>query len=774
MTDQEKTMEEQKPIAPDTEGMSKGFVMPESDGIVSGHPLPGNDMAGYEPVDITPEGFNQRMLDRTGGINRPDRYHGRIIQDTASAGTSGLTIKTKLLGALGFLTLIIILLGGTAFFSLQKMHQLSVDISENYTRLAKLSEKTKASVYKIRDAEKDFLILEEQEALDSVTRYMAQLRQEIKEATAIGKEVEKNTNVDIGGRFDSLLSSAAAYESLFAAQVRDIKKARADINANLVSIKKNKTKLMVEVTANRLLIKNLIDDYWFSFKGELDKIGSGISEQMKLGLLMSSIEKELFNTEIQISKYLETQKKSFALAAKSFLASAKGTINQARRLTRDDQILSKLEELRKQLVIYEGIFDESIENTDKVLNEKVMIETRITGQKAELKEIGDLILSDAAQLADKNWGIIAAESSNLQKSGSASQTFLAAVVIVSALVGILVLIFVPRPILAGINVLLNSSRNVAQGDLSQEIKVNSRDELGLLGASFEVMRRNLVSLVDRIQLASAQITTTVNEIQTAANQQSSTAMEQSTSLNEFSSTLTEITQTAENLSAISAQVAKDTLMTVSQVADSNNKSTQVLESMNTISSSTSQTSDRIKNLNDQMDAINEAVSMISGIADQTTLLSLNAAIEANKAGEMGKGFSVVASEIRTLSDRSIDSASGISGMVRDIQRATESSVVAMDKSSEEIKIGIERVREAVSNLGIINDAVTSLNAQVEDINNSSQSQAMSSRMVQQTTVNLLGASRITAQAARQTDSAATELNAMANQLRDAVAQFKLS
>lgn len=774
MTDQKKTIKEQDTIAPENIETSGEFVMPESDGIVSGHPLADKDQAGYGTPDITPEGFNQRMLDTTGSLNETAGFHGQIIQDTTSAATSGMTIKTKLVGSLALLTLIIVLVGGTAFFSLKKINFLSVGISQNYAKLAKVSEEIKSSVYKMRDAEKDFLILEEPAALDKVTRFTAQLRQQTKEATAIGQVIEESSGIAITSQFASLVTGTDEYESLFAEQVKNIKKARTDINASLAEIKSNEAKLMVEVTSNRLLIKNLIDDYWFAFKGDLDKSQSEKTESFNLGLLMSSVEKELYNTEIQIAKYLDSEKKSFALAAKSFIASTLGIINQARRLTLDDRILLKLEGLRKNLVMYEVLFDESVDNTDKVFSKKALIDVRIAAQKDELKEIGDQLLSYAIELTDANWGIIAAESTKLRKAGSTSQNFLLVVVIASTILGILVLIFIPRPILASVDSLLISSRSVAQGDLSRKIEVNSRDELGLLGSSFEVMRRNLVSLVNRIQLASAQITTTVNEIQTAANQQSSTALEQSTSLNQFSSTLTEITETAENLFSISAQVSKDTTKTAGQVEDSNNKSSQVLESMNTISSSTSQTSDRIKSLNDQMDAINEAVSMISGIADQTTLLSLNAAIEANKAGEMGKGFSIVASEIRTLSDRSIDSASGINGMVRDIQRATESSVVAMDKSSEEIKIGIDRVRESVSNLGSINDAVNALNVQIEDINNSSQAQAVSSRMVQQTTVDLIGSSRIAAQAARQTAGAATELNAMANQLRDAVAQFKLS
>jgi methyl-accepting chemotaxis protein WspA len=198
----------------------------------------------------------------------------------------------------------------------------------------------------------------------------------------------------------------------------------------------------------------------------------------------------------------------------------------------------------------------------------------------------------------------------------------------------------------------------------------------------------------------------------------------------------------------------------------------MMESMNAIGESTRQTSDRIKALNDQMDTITDAVSSISGVADQTTLLSLNAAIEANKAGEMGKGFSVVATEIRRLSDRSIDSAGGIGGMVRDIQRATESSVVSMDKSSEEIRVGIDLVQDSTATMQDVNLSMSEITSRTQEIAAGVTQQAVSSTEAQQTITELLSSSNTAAQAARQTSSAAYELNAMATQLSDAVAAFR--
>jgi methyl-accepting chemotaxis protein WspA len=199
----------------------------------------------------------------------------------------------------------------------------------------------------------------------------------------------------------------------------------------------------------------------------------------------------------------------------------------------------------------------------------------------------------------------------------------------------------------------------------------------------------------------------------------------------------------------------------------------MMASMDAIGTSTRQTAERIKALNDKMDDINEAVSTISMVADQTTLLSLNASIEANKAGEMGKGFSVVAQEIRRLSDRSIDSAGNISGMVRDIQRATESSALAMDKSSEEIHHGVALVGDSSQALAAIHSAMERIQEQMTMILESVRAQAESARMVQTTSTEMLSSANMVSKAAGQTRSVTYELNAMATQLASAVSVFRV-
>jgi hypothetical protein len=154
--------------------------MPESDGIRNGVPLDDTDM-GHDDSDLSPQGFNQRMRDaisRKGGD--PDAVVSRSSQ---LARTSGFTIKTKLMASLSLLTLIILTLGLISFTSIVEINDLSVSIADRQSALAKVTEEIKTSVFRARDAEKDFLISEEQEAQDRSGRFINRMRDQIAKAS---------------------------------------------------------------------------------------------------------------------------------------------------------------------------------------------------------------------------------------------------------------------------------------------------------------------------------------------------------------------------------------------------------------------------------------------------------------------------------------------------------------------------------------------------------------------------------------------------------------
>jgi methyl-accepting chemotaxis protein len=834
----------------------EAFVMPEHDGVESGVPLESDSSP-----ELTPMAFNERLQKGQASVGQKTATHAHEQAVSDGSRTGGVSIKAKLVLSLTALTLIILTLGGVSFVSIVEINESSLVVTKQYAAAARLAEEVKATVYQIRDAEKDFLLLEEEEALGRSTRFVSKLRVQLDKLITLETNLANAEGRELGREYNKLLEAVESYEQQFAKQIKDVKQARANIDDNLAASLVGRQDLIDKINDINGAVRTILDDHWIEGqarvensaslaqevydrnmkstemsrleaskglsdnKEKADVLLSGLSgkksadlvrrnaikaanmvseagvlaaekvavaakaaaaaaleqsledgekltEVVRVGILITALQRSILNGEIQVARYLQDNNATFATSALAELATLMDIAESIRQSSGNARLVSATKTLKRDVEVYRRGLRAVLVETQRIEDEKVLVDQEVVEQKDAMKNTGDSLLDQVSALSDQAWGNVRSESTKLRNTGENAQELLAIVAVLGAILGLVVLILLPRPILLAINQLLQGAQRVSNGDLTQPIRVSSKDELGQLAGTFDVMRVNLLSLVDRIQRASVQISTTVNEIQAAASQQSSTATEQSTAITQFTATMNEIAQTADQLSGVSGDMASDTDTVAKSMETSSSGASQALDSMTAIGDSTRQTSERIKALNGQMDGINDAVGSIASVADQTTLLSLNAAIEANKAGEMGKGFSVVATEIRRLSDRSIDSAGSIGQMVRDIQRAAESSVVSMDKSAEEIRIGIELVSESSSSLINMNENMQVIRERTMNIASAATEQAQGAREAQSTVGQLLGSANLAQQAARQTSGAAYELTSMAAQLSDAVSAFK--
>jgi len=178
-------------------------------------------------------------------------------------------------------------------------------------------------------------------------------------------------------------------------------------------------------------------------------------------------------------------------------------------------------------------------------------------------------------------------------------------------------------------------------------------------------------------------------------------------------------------------------------------------------------------LNEKAGNINQVVTTITKVADQTNLLSLNAAIEAEKAGEYGRGFSVVATEIRRLADQTAVATYDIEQMVKDIQSAVSAGVMGMDKFSEEVRRGVLEIQQVGSQLSNIIEQVQSLAPRFESVNEGMQAQAVGAGQISDALAQLSEAVTQTVESLQQSSLAIDELNQVAAGLRGSISRFKL-
>lgn len=312
---------------------------------------------------------------------------------------------------------------------------------------------------------------------------------------------------------------------------------------------------------------------------------------------------------------------------------------------------------------------------------------------------------------------------------------------------------------------------IAQGDLTVSVKPQS--EADSFGRAHHQMIEKLSMLVGAVQRAGLQVNTSATEIAATSKQQQATATEIAATTTEIGATSREIAATSKELVRTVGEVTKVADDTA-RLADSGQTGLGRMETtMRHIMDASGTISGKLAVLNEKATNINAVVVTITKVADQTNLLSLNAAIEAEKAGEYGLGFAVVATEIRRLADQTAVATYDIEQMVKEMQSAVSAGVMGMDKFSEEVRRGVEEVRQVGAQLTQIIQQVQALTPRFEAVNEGMQSQSTGAQQITEALSQLSEAAQQTAESLRNSSIAIEHLNEAARDLQSGVARFKL-
>ncbi len=340
-------------------------------------------------------------------------------------------------------------------------------------------------------------------------------------------------------------------------------------------------------------------------------------------------------------------------------------------------------------------------------------------------------------------------------------------IVVSALVGILALLLggaayyrsVKKSITVPLGNVMAALKQIAEGDLTHEaMAIKSDDEIGQLGLTFNAMSSNLKTLISGVTSLAGSTRASVGSVAKTTTQ--------------ASQSMTQIQHSVQQIAAATSQVAKST-QEITILVQSANKSVEAgsadIERVNTgfqgVQKTIEETGSSINTLSQRSQEISEIVGLITKISDQTNLLALNAAIEAARAGEAGRGFAVVADEVRKLAESSSQSAEKIAGIIKEIQGDTTGVVAASAKSIEETKAVLELVAKMQAGYGEMADSVRGISRQVEQIAAVAEETAASAQEV------TAGAEEQTA-AVMQIANTAVTLTGQADKLQEQVSKFK--
>jgi methyl-accepting chemotaxis protein len=341
-------------------------------------------------------------------------------------------------------------------------------------------------------------------------------------------------------------------------------------------------------------------------------------------------------------------------------------------------------------------------------------------------------------------------------------------------------LMIARSITHPLAVIKEGMQHVADGDLrvggaedKTRMQAEGTDEMVQLFSALHYMRKSLDSLVGQVQRSGIQVTSSTTEIAASARQLEATVAEQAASIREVTATAKEISTTSEGLMQTMVGVSETASQTAGMGEEGRSKLGRMQASMNEFITATNYISSKLGVINEKANKISGIVTTIDKISDQTNILSLNAAIEAEKAGEYGKGFSVVAREITRLSDQTAVATKDIEYMVKEMQSSVSSGVMEMDKFAESVCRGVEEVAAIGNQLGDIIDRVRRLGSQFETVTQGMHMQVEGAQQISEAMSQLSTAAEQTKDSLSEYKQVTEQLNLAVQTLQIEVSRFRL-
>ena len=345
--------------------------------------------------------------------------------------------------------------------------------------------------------------------------------------------------------------------------------------------------------------------------------------------------------------------------------------------------------------------------------------------------------------------------------------------LLALLVGVLAAVLITRQITRPLRQTLDVVERIAAGDLTHDLHVTRRDEMGVLQQGIQRMGATLRDLISGIRDGVTQIASAAEELSAVTEQTSAGANNQkvetdqvATAMHEMATTVQEVARNAEQASEAAAQAdgearAGDTVVS------------EAIEQIERLATEVIRSTEAMTMLQQESDKIGSVMDVIKAVAEQTNLLALNAAIEAARAGEAGRGFAVVADEVRGLAQRTQKSTEEIEGLVAGLQNGTQQVAQVMNSSRALTNSSVALTRQAGESLGNITRTVSNIQSMNQQIAAAAEQQSSVAEEINRSIVNVRDVSEQTAAASEETAASSVELARLGNQLQMLVSRFHI-
>jgi methyl-accepting chemotaxis protein len=448
-------------------------------------------------------------------------------------------------------------------------------------------------------------------------------------------------------------------------------------------------------------------------------------------------------------------------------ASEKAFSTYRRTLLADDERAAG-DQMEKDWPAYQAIVQRyvALMKADDVENGRALLLGDL--QKAYRGVMDELTIMTDSNNRQVNEGSVAAT-----EVASSAKTALYIGIGLAFVAAILLGVFISRLISRPIAYAVSSAKSIAGGDLTQRIVTTGRDEAGQLLSALDDMQSSLKSTIQQIASASDQLASAAEELTAVTDNGSRGLVRQNDEIQQAATAVTEMTSAVEEVARNAVSTSEASRTTSEQASNGRDQARGAVVAINNATAEIAASTTMVKDLALQVRDIGKVLDVIRGIAEQTNLLALNAAIEAARAGEQGRGFAVVADEVRALAARTQASTGEIEGMISSVQNSADQAVGSMGKSHALVSDTQSLAHATGQALEQIAEAIAQINDRNLVIATASEEQAHVAREVDRNLVNIQDLSTQTAAGAHQTNASTQALAGLAVSFNTLVARFRV-
>ena len=352
-------------------------------------------------------------------------------------------------------------------------------------------------------------------------------------------------------------------------------------------------------------------------------------------------------------------------------------------------------------------------------------------------------------------------------------TTLSTIGLVTGLLGVTIAFLVVGSITRGLRNAIHVAQSVAAGNLTEEVYVEGSDEIAQLLNALSIMRSKLHQMINEMQQASTELAASAEELAAVSedtnrtlHEQQSEVQQAATAINEMSATVQEVARSAQDTANSATHASTEANLGQQEVSNT-------IDSINSLATAVENATQVIHQVGEDSSDISTVLDVIKSIAEQTNLLALNAAIEAARAGEQGRGFAVVADEVRTLAKRTQESTKEIEGVIVRLQDSSKNAVHAMEGGRNQTEASVKQAAKAGTSLETITQAISHISDMNTQIASAAEEQSVVAEEINRNITAISDVAEQNAAASNQVTASSEELSRLACNLQSHIAQFEV-